>query len=75
MCLADVDVPRRGGENDGAVGQLLLAPAIGPTVERVGVDPGRSVPDFSGSISRGRAPEPDVRLSPHPALHRSRRDG
>jgi hypothetical protein len=41
----------------------------------VGVDGGRSVQVFTRAISRRRAPEPDVRLSPHPALHRSCCDG
>jgi hypothetical protein len=77
VSVADLDGPSVFGEAVvGAAGQdffvdVGLAVVLGP----VGVDGGRSVRACAQAISRRRAPEPDVRLSPHPALRRSCWDG
>ena len=75
--VADLDGPALFGEAVvGAAGQYVfvdvgLAVVLGP----VGVDGGRSVRACAQAISRRRAPDPDMRLSPHPALRRSCWDG
>lgn len=75
-----VEQPLVGGPGQGVGGDFFeVEPAsrfqypdhLGDCGAPVGVGGGRSVPVFTEVISRRRAPEPDVRLSPHPALRRS----